>query len=158
MAMSAVVLGFVTGTVVDAMRSQRRQTNQIAALNDAKLVFERVTRDIRRADPLRVAGVDRITLDVQRTDATSSVTYERVGNTLVATEAAAGPSRTLVGDLALGEPVFLFHLFDGSTSTAETPLDPDLVESITVRLRVEPVEAGWVVDLENRVVVRNARP
>lgn len=157
MALSAVVMAFVTGTVVDALRSQRRQTAQVAALNDAKLAFERVTRDIRGADPLQVAALDRISLDVQLTDTTvRTVTYERVGNGLVVTEAATGQTRTLVGDLVPGQPLFLFHLSDGSTATGETAVDARSVQSITVRLQVEPPGSGRVVDLTNRVVLRNA--
>lgn len=157
MAVSAVVMAFVGGTVVNALRTQSRQTAQIASLNDAKLAFERVTRDIRAADPLQVAGLDRISLDVRLVDATiRSVTYERIDNSLVATEAATGP-RTLVGDLVAGQPLFSFHLADGSTATGATALDPRSVLSITVRLQVEPTGAGRVVDLTNRVLLRNAR-
>jgi type II secretory pathway pseudopilin PulG len=159
MAVSAVVLGFVTGTVIDAMRSQRRQTAQVLALNDAKLAFERVTRDIRAADPLRVARPDSITLDVRPADATvRTVTYERSGNALAVIEGGSAARRSLVGDLAPGPPLFLFHLFDGSTAVGGASLDPGLVESVTVRLQVEPAGGGRVLDLENRVVVRNARP
>ena len=159
MVVSAVVMAFVTGTVVNALRSQRRQTTQVAALNDAKLAFERVTRDIRGADPLRTAALDRISLDVHVGESTvRTVTYERVGNGLVATVAATGQARTLVGDLAPGQPLFLFHLADGSTATGEAVavVDARSVRSITVRLQVEPAGAGRVVDLTNRVVLRNA--
>lgn len=159
MAVSALLLAFVTGTVIDAMRSQRRQATQVLALNDAKLAFERVTRDIRGANPLRVATQDSITLDVQKADATfHTLTYERTGNVLTAIGDASGSARRLVGDLAPGRPLFLFHLFDGSTASGGTSLDPGLVESVTVRLQVEPAGTGRVLDLENRVVVRNARP
>ena len=158
MALLAGIMAFVTGTVVDAMRSQRRQNAQMDALNAARLAFERVTRDIRAADPLRDVARDRITVDVQRTDATTrTVTYERAGDSLAVTEAAPASSRSLVGGLAPGTPLFLFHLSDGSTATGDTAFDPDSVESITVRLQVEAAGAGRVVDLENRVVLRNAR-
>ena len=156
MMVSSVVMAFIAGTVISALAAQRRQTAQVAALNEAKLAFERVTRDIRGADPLQVAAIDRIRLDVQLEDATiRTVTYERVVNGLVATEAATGQARTLVGDLAAGQALFLFHLADGSTTTAA--LDPRSVESVTFRLQVEPPGAGRVVDLVNRVVLRNAR-
>lgn len=157
MAISSVVLAFVGGTVVSALRTQSRQTAQIAALNDAKLAFERVTRDIRAADPLQVAALDRISVDLPLVDATiRAVTYERVGDDLVATEAATGP-RTLVSDLVAGQPLFLFHFADGSTATGASAIDPRSVLSITVRLQVEPKGAGRVVDLTNRVLLRNAR-
>lgn len=156
MVVSSVVLAFVAGTVISALAAQRRQTSQVAALNAAKLTFERVTRDIRGADPLQVAALDRIRLDVRLPDSTiRTVTYERVGNGLVATEAATGQASALVGDLATGQPLFLYHFADGSTDTAA--IDPRSVESVTVRLQVEPPGAGRVVDLVNRVVVRNAR-
>lgn len=152
-----VVLAFVTGAVVHALGSQRRQSAQVAALNDAKLAFERVTRDIRAADPLRVAAFDRVTLDVRlAAAAVRTVTYERAGDGLVTTDAATGQARTLVGDLAPGQPLFLFHLADGSTATGEAALDPRSIRSVTVRLQVEPHGAGRVVDLADRVVVRNA--
>ena len=156
MALSSVVLAFVVGTVVSALRTQNRQTAQVAALNSAKLAFERVTRDIRGAD-LKVAVLDRIRLDVNRADAAArTVTYERVGNRLVATDATTGVTRDLVGDLAAGQPLFLFHLVDGSTATGAQAVDLRSVHSITVRLQVEPPGAGRVVDLTNRVRMRNA--
>ena len=152
-----VVLAFVTGAVVDAITSERRQTAQVAALNDAKLAFERVTRDIRRADPLHVVALDRITLDVRLADDdVRTVTYERAGASLVATDGATGQGRALLGNLVPGQPVFLFHLADGSTATGEGRVNPRSVLSVTVRLQVAPPGAGRVVDLANRVVVRNA--
>lgn len=158
-AISVLVMGFITGTVISAMQSERRQRAQVAALNDAKMAFERVTRDIRGADPLQTAALDRVSLDVELADATTrTVTYERVGNSLVVTEAATGQTRTLVGDLAAGQPLFLFHLADGSTTTGASAVAARSVESITLRLQVDPPGAGRLVDLTNRVVLRNARP
>ena len=157
MAVSAVVLAFVGATIVHALAAQRRQTAQVAALNDSKLAFERVTRDIRGADPLHVAALDRVRLDVREAGVTPrTVTYQRDGNRLVAIDAATGLTRALVGDLAVGWPLFLFHLVDGSTVTGVSAINPRLVRSITVQLRVEPDGAGRVVDLTNRVLVRNA--
>ncbi len=157
MVVSSVVLAFVTGTVVNALKSQRRQTAQVAALNEAKLAFERVTRDIRSADPLRAAAMDRVTLDRRGADATvRTYTYQRVGDRLAATDVATGETRALVSGVAAGQPLFLFHLNDGSTVTGQEAVDPRSVQSITLQLRVEPAAAGRVVDLKNRVVVRNA--
>lgn len=157
MAVSSVIMAFITGTVVNALAAQRRQMAQVAALNDAKLAFERVTRDIRAADPLRVAALDRIRLDVRDAGgAVRTLTYQRDGNALVVTDDATGQTRALVGDLAPGQPLYLFHLVDGSTATGEGALDPRSVRSITLHLRVEPARSGRVVDLDNTVLMRNA--
>ncbi len=155
---SAVVLAFVTGTVVDALRAQRRQSAQVAALNDAKVAFERITRDIRGADPLRSVAPARITLDIVRPgdDAGRTVAYERVDDRLVMTDGTGAQPRALARDLAPSPPLFLFHLADGTTAPAVSTLDPRSVHAVTVHLRLEPRGAGRVVDLESRVVVRNS--
>lgn len=158
MAVSSVVVAFVTGTVVNALRAQDRQLDQVASLNDTKLAFERVTRDLRAADPLRVAALDRIRLDVVGAGgARRTLTYERSANALVVTDDATGQSRTLVGDLVPGTPLFLFHLDDGSTATGDPPLDPRRVSAVTVHLQVDPPGPATGVDLQTRVLVRNAR-
>ncbi|MBW3557685.1 MAG: type II secretion system GspH family protein [Actinobacteria bacterium] len=157
MAISSVVIAFVTGTVIHALRTQDRQVTQVAALNDTKLAFERVTRDIRRADPLRVAALDRIRLDVVGAGgARRTVTYQRSGDALAVTDEGTGQTRTLVGALVPGPRLFDYHLDDGTAVTGEQPLDPQRVESITVRLNVDPTGPANGVSLENRVLVRNA--
>jgi type II secretory pathway pseudopilin PulG len=157
MAVLSVVMGFITATVVNALGAQRRQTAQVTALNDAKLAFERVTRDIRAADPLRVAALDLVRLDVRDPTGTLRTrTYSRDGDQLVVTEAATGQTRSLVSDVAADQPLFLFHLADGSTVMGEGTVDPRSVRSVTVQLRVEPEETGRVVDLQNRVLLRNS--
>ena len=157
MTVAGLVLAFVTGTVIQALQTQRRETGQVAALNAAKVAFERTTRDIRAADPLRQVAPDRIQLDVLDRSATvRTVTYERIGTGLTVTDAGGGALRTLVGSLA-AQPLFRFHLADGSTVTGDPAIDPTLVRAVTVRMRIEPPGAGRVVDLENRVLLRNAR-
>ena len=155
---SAVVLAFVTGTVVDALRAQRRQTAQVEALNDANVGFERVTRDLRGAHPLVAVAPDQISLDIVRPgdDALRRVTYERVDNKLVVTDGGGGPTRALARNLAPSPPLFVFHLADGTTASGATTVNPRSVQAVTVHLRLEPAGAGRVVDLETRVVVRNS--
>lgn len=157
MAISSVVIAFVTGTVIHALRTQDRQVTQVAALNDTKLAFERVTRDIRRADPLRVVALDRIRFDVLDAGGVRrTLTYERSGDALAVSDDAIVGSRTLVADLAPGPPLFLYHLDDGTTVTGDQPLDPRRVSAVTVHLRVDPEGPATGVDLETRVLVRNA--
>ncbi len=155
---SAVVLAFITGTVVDALRAQRRQTAQVEALNDAKVAFERVTRDLRGADPLRAVAPDRISLDIVRPGDTAgrTVTYERVENRLVVTDGSGAQGRALARSLAPSPSLFSFQLVDGTTVSAESTVDPRSVRAVTVRLRLEPTGAGRVVDLQSQVVVRNS--
>ncbi len=157
MAVSGVLLAIVTGTVVRALRTQSRQTNQIASLSDTRLALERVTRDIRGAD-LTVAAIDHVRLDVRGPGGAvdHTVTYERVGSHLLATDATSGLARELVDDLVAGQPLFLFHLVDGSTASGATAIDLSSVHSITVHLQVDPNGEGPVVDLETRVRMRNA--
>lgn len=155
---AALLLAFVTGTVVNAFRVQRRQTAQVAALNDARVAFERVTRDLRGADPLLSVAPDRVSLAIVRPgdDAARTVTYERVDDTLVVTDAPSGQGRPLARHLVSSPPVFAFHLLDGTTPSAASTVDARSVHAVTVHLRLEPDSAGRVVDLHSRVVVRNS--
>ncbi len=158
MAISSVVVAFVTGTVIHALHAQDRQVDQVAALNDTKLAFERVTRDIRRADPLRVVALDRIRLDVLEAGGVRrTLTYQRSGDALAVTDDATAQTRTLVADLVPGPPLFLYHLDDGTTATGDQPLDPRRVSSIVVHLKADPEGPATGVDLETRVLLRNAR-
>lgn len=159
LAVSGVVLAFITGTVIHALRSQDRQVSRVEALNEVKIAFERTTRDIRAADPLRLAGNDRVDVDVHTgtgTGTTRTLTYEHAGDELIVTDAVSGQPRALVGDLVSGLRVFRYHLVDGSTATGEAAVDPRLVRSITMRLRVEPDGPASAIDLENRILLRNA--
>jgi prepilin-type N-terminal cleavage/methylation domain-containing protein len=156
-AISSVLLAFVTGTIVDALHAQHRQVAEVGALDDAKVALERVTRDIRGADPLQEAALDRVAVDVRgEGGSVRSVTYARDGDLLVATDPSTGKSRTLLGDLAAGQPLFLYQLIDGSTATGEDPIDARLVDEVTVHLRVDPGDGGHVIDVQSRVILRNA--
>jgi len=155
LALSSVVLAFVTGTVVHALQTQRRQLAEVTALDDSKVALERVTRDLRGADPLLQVALDQVRLDVNRNGTTRTVTYDRAGDAFQVTDAATGQTRTLVAGLASGEPLFVFHLADGSSLTGDQVLDPRSVESVTVHLVVQPGEQQHAVDLESDVRLRN---
>lgn len=156
LAISAVVLGMLTTGVIHALQAQRRQVAQMQAITQAQLGFERVTRDIRAADPLYVAEPDRIRLATRTPGGPRMVTYRHVDGALVVEEGAVSTSRRLVEHLVhVDEPLFRFHLTDGTTVSGAAVDDPRWVRSITVRLRVRPPEAGEVVRLDNRVLLRN---
>lgn len=155
---SLVVMGVVTGVVVNAVQTQRRQVAQVDALSAAKIAFERITRDVRAADPLRVAEPDRVRMDVERDGNARTVTYRLEDARVVVEDGADANPRDLVDGVVPDEsrPLFTFHLFDGTEVRGEAVADPRMVRSITVALRVERPEAGEVVDLDNRVLIRNA--
>lgn len=155
---SLVVMGVVTGVVVNAVQTQRRQVAQVDALNAAKVAFERITRDVRAADPLRVAEPNRVRMDVERDGRVRTVTYRLVDGRVLAEDGANADPRALVDGVVPdgSRPLFTFHLFDGTEVSGEAVADPRMVHSITVALRVLRPEAGEVVDLENRVLIRNA--
>lgn len=157
-AVSLVVIAVITGSVINALQTQRRQVAQVDALNAAKLAFERITRDVRAADPLLIAEPDRVRMEVERDGQRRVVTYWLAdGRVLVEDGAGADPRRLVEGVApAASRPLFTFHLFDGTEVVGTAVADPRRVRSITVGLRVTRPEAGEVVDLTNRVLIRNA--
>lgn len=157
-AVSLVVMSVVTGIVVNAVQTQRRQVAQVDALNAAKVAFERITRDLRAADPLLIAEPDRARMEVERDGHRRSVTYRLTDGRVVVEDGADAEARELVDGVVpdADRPPFTFHLFDGTEVRGEAVADPRTVRSVTVALRVERPEAGPVVDLDNRVLIRNA--
>jgi prepilin-type N-terminal cleavage/methylation domain-containing protein len=155
-AVSLVVVGVVTGTVIQGLQTQRRQVDQVEALNAAKLAFERVTRDLRAADPLLIAEPDRVRVGILRAGASSVVTYWREGDRLLARTGTGEASLLVDGVVPAADPVFAFHLFDGTDVGGSAVADPRRVRSVTVTLRVERPWAGAVVNLDTRVLLRNA--
>ena len=80
LALSSVVLAFVTGTVVHALQTQRRQLAEVTALDDSKVALERVTRDLRGADPLLQVALDQVRLDVNRNGKTDLTADPTIGS------------------------------------------------------------------------------
>jgi prepilin-type N-terminal cleavage/methylation domain-containing protein len=156
-----IIMAIITAIVINAIYNQRYQVTQTHALNEAKLVLERLTRELRAADPLLIAETDRVGMEVERGGDRRVFTFshDAAQGTLnvedVLLEGGDTHTRTVMSGLSLdGEPLFTFHGGDGAV--LGHPVSPEEVKSVTVHLRVFFPERGSEIILLDRVTLRNS--
>lgn len=172
-----IVMSIATGSVITALQSQRRQVDQTHRLNEAKIAFERVTRDLRAANPLLQAEEDEVRMQITVDDLRRTVTYTLEpsaagGQLLRLTEQRQDLSTNPATDLGTtdrvmldrimlpaGTPLFAFanSAEEALPCTAAMPVSAADVWSVTLRLRLEPRESPAPIDLDSTVHLRNAR-
>jgi prepilin-type N-terminal cleavage/methylation domain-containing protein len=148
------VIGSVAmSTISTSLRVQHEQVSHLAALNDLKTAFERMTRDIRAADPLVSATSGQIVSRVCRPTGYVDRTYHvDAGGRL------RGPANEVLASGLAYPPnskLFTFTADNGAELNPET--DPSVmnrIKFVTVRVR-RPLPHNATIDLTNRVAIRN---
>lgn len=163
--LSLVVLGVAAGTIVQGLKTQRREVAQVAALNSTRTAFERLTRDLRNANPLHSATATSATMTSTVDGRERTVTYRlAAGRVLVdegTVDAATGTvladpqERQLIAGVEPPAGQGMFRWFGPDGVELPSPVDPEDVARITVRLRVPVRERAVPLDLSTDVVVRN---
>jgi len=183
MLIALAVGGVAMQSVVANLQAQRRLTDQTHVLNDAKMALERMTRDLRGANPLDAAGPATATMSIVRAGQRRTVSYwlcptgavcaltaaTPAGTQLIAdertTDVATGavvsdpPARVLLSGVAMpaGVGTFRYSRADGTALTGTlTPAQLTEVRLVTTRVRLPLRQATVAVDLENQILLRNA--
>ena len=155
---STVLGGVVLGTVVNAFEQERTATTRVEALNSAKLALERMTSDIRAADPLLAMDDDRIEMTVERAGEDVDVTYFSAvdaGQTVLRvteeTEASTA-TRLVVG--GLGDDGLALSYLDAAGDPAEFVNEVRTV-AVTIEAATVPGDAPEI--LSDEITLRNAQ-
>jgi prepilin-type N-terminal cleavage/methylation domain-containing protein len=184
MVLMGVIGSVVTAGVVTSMRDQRRAQSRLDAVTTTQRALERVTKDIRAADPLVAADATSVTTLVyhgtqcqQRryyVDATNQLVQEIAkypASTTCADKTGTlgtASSRVLVKTVVntTAQPVFAYQRIDPAQSALATVTTPvasnlvSLVDSVTINVKAglkfgqQPVVVQTAVDLRN--VERNS--
>jgi prepilin-type N-terminal cleavage/methylation domain-containing protein len=170
-----VVSTMIMSITIGATRAAVRQEDATRTLNQSKVAMERMTRDIRGADSLAVAGHDRIAMVATHDGVRRQVSYavnlssKDIERTEVATNLATNvvttTSRKIVGGLALGrsETVFGFLRGDGvkvkdAAADGSFLLTPDQLKTVaSVRVTVSVARASGKppIQLKQVISIRN---
>jgi Tfp pilus assembly protein PilW len=183
MVLSLAVGGIATQAVVANLQAQRRLTYQTHVLSGAKTALERVTRDVRGANPLSAATPAAATVEIVDGGQRRTVSYwlcppgalcalsgataagqqlavnERTTDATTGAVVSDPPARLLLDGIAMpsGTGIFRYFAADGTELTGTlTAAQLPAVRSLTTRLRMPLVESGNAVDLENQIMLRNA--
>lgn len=124
MVVATVLLSLVVGVVTTTFGSSKKIQAHVSVVRDVQLAMDRVSRDVRVANPVTAASAAAMTVKVQRAAACSLVTYAVT---------TSGATATLSGYSATG------NAFTASTATCAAPT---VVTSTTILLRAVPTTAS----------------
>ena len=162
-----VLLGVVGGVVVSAIttgfRSSANTTSRIVALNELEIALQRMTQDLRAADPLVLSttGVydQEIGARIDRGGTVSTVRYEVQDVAGEQQLVRVDTGQTLVSILDNGgEPVFRYLDDDGDDITCSTDCSSRLLTTSRIEIRlVRSLSSGDDVRAVTSVGVRSIR-
>lgn len=166
MMLMGVIMAIAGSAVVTSLQTQRRQLAQLTTLNDAKLGLERMSRDVRGANPLGpTLSTTQVDLRLVVGAQARALTYRLVGDELRVdervTDVTSGalisdpPERRLIDGVVPASGTGIFRFFDIGGNELTGSVTAAAVHSVELRLRVQRPEAG-PVDLNERVLLRNA--
>lgn len=165
------VIGSITlGIMLSAFRTQRTQVDHVDALNRAKVAIERVTRDVRGANPIDVAEDDAIEITLVEGGASSTRAWVletvsgsrnlyRCTSTLATCSSATGQLVASGLSADVGYQLFTYLDTDGNALVGFplTTSDRESVTDVVVTLRVPRAQGADPVELSNSIRLRNAR-
>ncbi len=164
MVILAIIGGVVTNSVITGMQATRRGQARVYAVSDVQKGLERLTREVRAADPVDYIAAGRLRAEVYRDGARYRYTYEVSGGDLreLRERYDSGTwvtvsDQVLVADIT-NAGVFSYAAADGSALTG-LPLDDtdaeltSLVEVTATIVRSlpeqDPVTVTTAVTLRN---------
>lgn len=149
---AVVVLSLVQGS-----RTSARSRERAEAVSELQLAMERISREVRAADPLVVAEADEISMDVNRAGQVLRLAYALSADDLVETRSVGG---VVTGTTTLAEDVVDFSLTyrDEAGAALPTPVAAGSLGAVVrVSVHIERFIQGvpTPIELETTVHLRN---
>lgn len=160
MFLAAVVGGVAVSGIVGGLQQSARTQDRIDAFNELQLAMERMSREVRAADPIIVATDTRIEVQVRRDGQCSQFSYELTGDVLRVQRDVSnddcetfttGMPTPLASEVVnpVGRPMFSYQTHDGSVATTEDEIG---VVNIEIQRDIPdqpPVAVSTVVNVRN---------
>jgi prepilin-type N-terminal cleavage/methylation domain-containing protein len=184
MIIMGVISAVVTAGIITSLTDQRRERTRLDAVSSSQVVLERVSKDLRAANPLVAGDSSSVTMLVYHGTACQQRRYYVNASSQLVEETASYPSSATCSSRSgtLGtassvvllakvanastDPVFSYRRIDPAQDALVSVAAPvsaglvSLVDSVTVSLKAglkenqAPVSVGTSVDLRN--VERNS--
>jgi prepilin-type N-terminal cleavage/methylation domain-containing protein len=170
MSILVLLMGSVVGTVAAALRTQTRQVQQADALVDAQRAYDRMTREIRQANPVVAADPDSIQVEVTDAGVRRSTTYtllpaaspgadreirQTISKTVIATGATTTSTVSLLRGVHTSTAPFRYYERDGTELVGT--VDPTRVDRIQVSMSMTLFRTTRTVDLSTSLSLRNRK-
>ena len=161
MVLLAAVGAIIASSIVGGLRADAQARDRIEALEDVQIALERVSRDVRAADPLLLAEPNEVRFRVLREDLCVRITYELDGTDLVTSQEryeadcvtfiGAGQDGTVLHNLDPNTDVFAFNDEDREPTASLSRIAFVEIRFIKgFELGNNPIEVRTVVGLRNR--------
>ena len=157
----AIVGGIVASSLIRGLQVDAQARNRIEAFEDMQIVMERMSREIRAANPIVSADsvADRLEVQVQRNEQCLRFEYVRDGEQLLVTERRFGaecvgtPSvstQVLLRDLE-PTPVFEFERIDAAGQRTALP-DGSFTEATATDIKFVTITLAHTLELDQSPV------
>ncbi|QBI21505.1 prepilin-type N-terminal cleavage/methylation domain-containing protein [Egibacter rhizosphaerae] len=143
----------ITSGIVSAHSAQRAQIERSDALAELRTAAERVSRDVRAADPLLFAEADRLEAKVDRGDGHEEVEYTIHDGRLVR-RVDGGSAQSLVERWPDDHDPFAFLVPDDADAV-ESVEPPGSAYGVELRFGRDIDNADAPVELSDTVIMRN---
>lgn len=163
MLLLGVVGGVVTSAIVSAMSASQTTTARIQAVQELEIGLQRVTRDLRAADPLVLSGggdfEDELGASVLADGERRTVNYRLVGEVGEQRFIREDTGQTLVALVDNGgEPVFRYLDRHGEEIECDEDCPSEYLRARQIEVRlVRDIGADGDIEVATKVGVRNIR-
>lgn len=151
-----IVGGVTTTGLVQSFRTSERAQNRIQAFNELQIGMERITRELRAADPVVSAGGNEILLDVRRGGACIRHRFQYTsgavrGGRSTTCSGAAIPMSSLIADVqnTAAQPVFSYLDERGVATTTVEDMAAIRITFVRAIANQPAVELTSIVNVRN---------
>lgn len=157
---AGVVGGVAVSGIVGGLHQTARTQDRIDAFSELQITVERMSREVRAADPITDATPDRMEVQVRRDGGCFRFVYELAGDELqvrrdVSADDCAtftpGASTPMVSDVINpgGRPLFTYQTSDGAPTTSLEDISTVNMEIVRDLRDQQPVAVSTVVNVRN---------
>ena len=157
MVLMGIVGVMLLGAVIQGNRSTARAQERSEAITDLQLVMERLSRELRAADPITLGQGAAVEMDIVRDGQTRHLRYALTGGALVETRGSGAAAPTTV--LATQVTSFELDYLDITGQAISAPVAAaDLGRIVRVQVHIERFipAVGAPIEVETTVHLRNA--
>ena len=157
MSIMVMVGALVVTSLIQGSRSTAGAQDRSEGIAELQLALERLSRELRAADPLTVAAAGSVELEVTRDGQTREIAYAVTGRELVESRTVGATTRSTVLAQEVDALELIYYDDDGDVIPAPVPAtDLDDVHRVAIRMERFIPGAGEPIEVRTTVYLRNS--
>lgn len=157
MSITVMVGALVVTSLMQGSRSTLAAQDRSEGVAELQLALERLSRELRAADPLTVAEAGSVELVITRDGQTRQFAYAVTGRELVESRTVGAATTSTVLAQEVDALAFTFYDDDGDVIAAPVPAaDLDDVHRVAIRMERFIPGSGEPIEVQTTVYLRNS--